>query len=53
MTDKEELAMQYSRGYADGFLEAKKKYEKKGVTPPSCLTNPERYEELLERYKEE
>ena len=23
------------------------------VVPPSCLTNPERYEELLERYKEE
>ena len=25
----------------------------KKVKTPSCLTNPERYEELLERYKEE
>jgi hypothetical protein len=25
----------------------------KKVQTPSCLTNPERYEELLERYKEE
>lgn len=26
---------------------------KEKIQPPSCLTNPERYEELLERYKEE
>lgn len=51
-TDKEELALQYQRGYTDGFLEAKRKYEQKPVTPPSCLTNPERRDELLERYKE-
>ena len=53
MTDKEELALQYQRGYTDGFLEAKKKYEKKPVVPPSCLTDPERRAELMERYKEE
>jgi len=52
MTDKEELAFQYQRGYTDGFLEAKRKYEKKSVQTPSCLTNPERRDELLERYKE-
>jgi len=26
---------------------------KEKIQPPSCLTNPERYKELLERYKEE
>ncbi len=25
----------------------------KAIKPPTCLTDPERYEELLERYKEE
>lgn len=26
--------------------------DKPKITPPSCLTNQERYEELMERYKE-
>lgn len=30
-----------------------KVYKLERITPPSCLTNDERREELLERYKEE
>lgn len=53
--------------YGDGFETARRLYERphtidncdmnvfepeKMIQTPSCLTNPERHEELLERYKE-
>ena len=37
----------------DVAIEAlKKESQEQKITPPSCLTNPDRYAELLERYKE-
>lgn len=41
--------------YGDGYETARQLYEGlqgKKIQTPSCLTNPERHEELLERYKE-
>lgn len=38
--------------YAIEAMEHEMQKDKK-IVPPTCLTNPERYEELLERYKEE
>lgn len=43
----------YREAYQTGYEEGKnERPQGKKIQTPSCLTNPERHEELLERYKE-